>query len=385
MANVFYQKGKKYNCIKNGVPYYRKSVVIGGKQRSFYGDGEKDAQRKIDEAKALEQQGFDFDKKSAKVDEVFRHWLFDIKRIDRNIKPSTFSIYDGRYRRFIKGQPLGDATLSKLSTSQLQHLLTEAYEKDGVTGKGIQYFLSLFKQFCRWAIDEGYLTKSPCQNIIIPGERTKTKKTVETFTEDERRKLLQYMAETNYQYDDLIRLAFATGMRKGELLALRWDDIEEDVIHVRRTKIEYPNTKADGSKEWSQEVWDTKTVAGTRDIPILPSIAEMLKALHHNQKLFCLRHGISKSDYVFINSEGKLIPASNLDDSYKRLLKHAGIPYKKFHAIRHTFATEAIRRGVPVKDLQMLMGHTDISTTYIYVHATEETKRQAVELIGEMM
>jgi site-specific recombinase XerD len=111
----------------------------------------------------------------------------------------------------------------------------------------------------------------------------------------------------------------------------------------------------------------------------------MLKDLHHKQRIYCFKNRIPQSEYVFINKHGGIIAASNLDQSYKRLLQRAKIPYKKFHAIRHTFATEAIRRGVPVKDLQMLMGHSDIATTYIYVHATEGTKREAIELIGEMM
>lgn len=385
MATVFYLKGKKYNCIKNGKPYFRKTAVIGGKQRSFYGDGEKDAQRKIDEAKRLEQEGFDFDKRTVKVEEAFRHWLYDIKRFDKNIKASTFSTYDGRYRKFVKDSTLGRVTLSKLNSSTLQHYLTAMFEEGEATGSGITLFLSVFKQFCKWAVSEGFLAKNPCDNIVTPGKRDMASKSIETFTDEERKQLLMYMEETSYQYDDLIKLAFATGMRKGELLALRWEDVGEDVIHVRRTTVMFGHVASDGSSEYKRAIWDTKTAAGMRDIPILPSTSKMLKELRHKQKLFCLKNGIPQSEYVFINQHGGLIAASNLDASYKRLLQRAKIPYKKFHAIRHTFATEAIRRGVPVKDLQMLMGHADIATTYIYVHATETTKRQAIELIGEMM
>lgn len=385
MSKTFHLKGKKYNCIKNGVPYFRKTAVINGKQRSFYGDGEKDALRKIEEAKALVQQGFDFDKRTAKTDEVFRSWLFDVKRVDRNIKDSTFSAYERQYRKFISDQPLGRTTLSKLTSSVLQRCLNEQYESGNASGKNIGYFMTLFKQFCKWAVNEGFLTKNPSTNIVIPGERVKGKKTIETFTEEERRTLLLYMEESGYIYDDLIKLAFATGMRKGELLALRWDDIDGNVIHVKQTKVEYDHIGPDGSKERRQMVWDTKTAAGTRDIPLLDETAKMLAELHHKQKLFCFKNKLPQSKYVFINKNGNLIAASNLDESYRRLLERAGIPYKKFHTIRHTFATEAIRRGVPVKDLQMLMGHTDIATTYIYVHANESTKREAIELMGKMM
>ena len=382
---TFYLKGKKYNCIKNGVPYFRKSAVIGGKQRSFYGDGEKDAQRKIDEAKGLEDKGLDFDKRSAKVGETFRHWLFDIKRMDGDLKASSFSTYESQYRKFIEDKPLGGIALTALSSGVMQAIFNSMYEDGGTTGKNIRYFLRLMKQFCKWAVSEGYLVKNPCDGVTVPGDRTKTKKDIVTFTAEERGKLLSYMTETGYQYDAVIRLAFATGMRKGELLALKWEDIDGDVIHVRATTTVFSHVASDGSRERKREIWDTKSVAGMRDIPILPTTKKMLSDLRHQQKLFCFRHGFPQSEYCFINNNGRLIHPNSLDESYRRLLKRAGIPYKKFHAIRHTFATEAIRAGVPVKDLQLIMGHADIATTYIYVHATEDTKRKAIELLGEMM
>lgn len=385
MSKTFYVKGKKYNCVKNGTPYFRKSAVINGKQRSFYGDGEKDAQRKIDEAKALESKGLDFDKKTARTEDVFSHWLFDVKRVDRNIKASTFTIYEYQFRKFIKGRELGSIPLSSLTPSALQRAMNRMGETGEASGKSIDYFLRLLRQFCRWAMDAGYIIKNPAANITIPGERVKQKKEVETFTEDERRTLLSYMDETGYFYDALIKLAFATGMRQGELLALRWEDIDDDVIHVRKSTQVFAHVDAEGERNRKREVWDTKTAAGRRDIPIIASIQQMLKDLKHQQKVYLFSIGAPQTEYVFVNKNGKMINASNLDASYKNLLKRAGVPYKKFHAIRHTFATEAIRRGVPVKDLQVLMGHTDIATTYIYVHASEETKRSAIELIGEMM
>ena len=255
-TKTFYVKGKKYNCVKNGTPYFRKTAVINGKQRSFYGDGEKDALRKIEEAKALEKQGFDFDKRTAKIEPTFRAWLFDVKRVDRNIKATTFASYDGIFRKFIVGQPLGRITLSALTSSALQRCLNEQYESGNASGKNINYFMTLFKQFCRWAVNEGFLAKNPCPNIVIPGERVKVKKTIETFTDEERRTLLRYMEQNEYTYDDLIRLAFATGMRKGELLGLRWDDIDGDVIHVRQTAVEFDQIAGRGARPYAYQ-WRT--------------------------------------------------------------------------------------------------------------------------------
>ena len=384
MAQTFYLKGKKYNCVKNGTPYFRKSAVIGGKQRSFYGDGEKDALKKIEEAKKLEDKGFDFDKKNAKAGEVFRFWLYDIKRIDKNLKPKTFASYDGLYRNHFEGYPIADLKMPSFTSAAMQRHINNMYETEGKSGKTIQVAVRLFKQFCNWAIEEGYLVKNPCSNLILPGEHAK-KAEVETFSKEERTAILSYMRETDYWYDTLIKLAFATGMRQGELLGLQWDDVGDEEIHVRHTLSYYQRVGEDGDKSYSLELGTPKSINGDRRIPLLPSAKEMLRQHHLAQRKYMLAHGLPQTKFVFTTSKGTPVVAATLDHSYKSMLRQAGVPYKKFHAIRHTFATEAIQRGVPVKDLQMLMGHADISTTYIYVHSTMETKRSAIELIGEMM
>lgn len=381
MANVFYQKGKKYNCTKNGIPYFRKTAVIGGKQRSFYGDGEKDALKKIEEAKELERQGFDFEKRNALVDDVFTYWLYDIKRIDKNVKPKTFITYEGLYRKHFSGYPIAELRIATLTSAAMQRHINNMYETEGKNGKTIQSAVRLMNQFCKWAIAEGYLVKNPCSNLILPGEHAK-KREVETFSKEERSALLSYMDETGYGYDTLIKLAFATGMRQGELLALQWGDIVNGVLHVRRT-LSYYKRVEEGSH--SLEFGTPKSISGDRCIPLLPSTQEMLRKHRLEQKKYMLANGLPQTEFVFTSSKGTPIIPTTLDRSYRSLLARAGVPYKKFHAIRHTFATEAIQRGVPVKDLQMLMGHADIATTYIYVHSTTETKRNAIELIGEMM
>ena len=73
-----------------------------------------------------------------------------------------------------------------------------------------------------------------------------------------------------------------------------------------------------------------------------------------------------------------MIDATSFTKSYRRLLERAGIKYRKYHAIRHTFATEALRQGINIKDLQMLMGHADIQTTLLYVQSSDESKREAI-------
>lgn len=208
---------------------------------------------------------------------------------------------------------------------------------------------------------------------------------IEVFTREERSTILKYMAESKYQYDTVVRLAFATGMRMGELFALRWEDVDDGVIHVRHSTDNVTHIDKDGNKKRYRELWETKSVNSVRDIPILNSTNEMLKQHRSQQRVFFIAHGYGTPEYVFTTKTGEVISHSNFRRSYQRMLARAGVPYRKFHAVRHTFATEAIRSGVDVKDLQLLMGHSDISTTYIYVQSDNESRKNAIEKIGAIM
>jgi len=383
---IFYEHGKKYNFRnQNGTPYYRKNVTINGKRHVIYGDGEKDALRKIEEAKNLSNAGLDYDKKSAKVGFTFKYWLFNVKRVDKDIKASSFARYEMSFRLHIEPYDIANMNLSNLSSANLQEYITKMYEEENVSGATIAATFKIWKMFTRWAVDEGYLIKDPCRNISLPGKREKVNRKIEVFSEEERATILAYIDKSHYRYDTIIKLAFATGMRQGELLGLKWSDIGEDSISISRSTAMVTHVDKNGERERYREVWDTKTLNSERVIPILPSTAKMLKEHHKAQLEYFLKNRIPKSDYVFTTDTGNLIDASSFRTSYERMLKRAGVPYRKFHTIRHTFATEAIRRGVDVKDLQMLMGHSDIETTFVYVHSDMDSKRKSIEMMGEIL
>ena len=384
---VFYEKGKKYNAKVHGKPYYRTSITINGQRYQVYGDGEKDAQKKIEALKESAAKGFDPSLRRATAGEIFDYWLYNVKRADSEIKASSFSRYECAYRTHIKPNRITSVPLSKISSARMQLYVSELYEDKGVTPTSIKATLKVWKMFTKWAVDEGYMAKDPCRNIRVPGKYTGGKKEIDTFEEDEREKIIRCMEETNYQYSTLIKLAFATGMRQGELLGLKWSDIDfdENIIHVQRSTAIVNHIDKNGKIERYREVWTPKTVNSIRDIPILPTTRTLLRRHKIDQRLFFMAQGKKGSEYVFCTENGRIIDSSSLTKSYKRLLKRADVPYRKFHTIRHTFATEAIRRGVDPKDLQMLMGHADIQTTYIYVQANEKSKRDAIERMGKII
>ena len=382
----FYEKGKKYNFRVNGVPYFRATVTINGKRHQVYGDGEKDAKKKIEELKKLAATGVNLDYQKANTGEVFKHWFYDIKRSDKKLKASSMARYDGAYKKHIAPYPIMNEKLSRLNSAKFQSYLTALHEEHGVSGSTAELVCLLWKMFCSWCLDEGYINKDPCRKAVLPGKYDKGKKEIEVFTEAERAAILTYMEKTKYQYDTVIKLAFSTGMRMGELFALRWEDITSDgVIHVKHSTNRVTHIDKDGNKERYRELWETKSKNSVRNIPMTAATHEMLKKHHAQQKLFFVAHGLGTPEYVFTTETGEIISHSNFRKSYQRMLQRAGVPYRKFHAIRHTFATEAIRRGVDVKDLQLILGHSDVQTTYIYVQSDDESRKDAIEKIGAIV
>lgn len=385
MAEIFYERGKKYNFRLHGVPYFRKTATIDGKRRSFYGDGEKDTNRKIEEAKELAAKGFDLDKNTSRTGAVFSYWLYNVKRVDSKIKASTFARYESAFRNHIEPYPIANTLLCKLNAVAVQAYFTGMFEDEGKGYATIKSTAKIWKMFCGWAQDEGYILKNPCKNLALPGKAVNRNQLVETFSSEERKAMMDYMAKTGYEYDTIVKLAFATGMRLGELLSLRWDDIENNFIRVRRSTAVVSHVDKNGNIKRYREIWGTKTANSVRNIPILPAIFDMLKDHHEKQKQFFFCNNLGATNYVFTNTNGRLIDAANLRKSFKRMLNRAGISYRRFHCIRHSFATEAIRAGVDVKDLQLLMGHSETATTYVYVQSDADSKKAAIEKIGNLV
>lgn len=382
---VFYERSKKYNCRVKGKPYFRTSVTLDGKCHQIYGDGEKDALRKKEKLIEQHKAGFNLEFKNEKIGDALEYWLYNVKRVNRKVKASSFSRYESIFRNHIKPYPIMDCKTVKFNSAILQAYITEMNERHGVTGATCESIIKVWRMFSGWAVEQGYLTKNPCNGLSIPGEHSNGKRTIETFSEDERNALVEYLNNHPYWYDTVVRLAFLTGMREGELLGLEWTDIQDDGIHVNQTTSMVTHVDNQGNRERKREVWDTKTKNSVRIIPISARTRQMLSEYKTQQLAYFISKGYGRPKYVFTTQMGKLVDPTSFIKSYKRLLKRAGIKYRKFHAVRHTFATEAIKKGVDVKQLSLILGHSDIKTTYIYVQVDEASKREAIEKIGAIV
>jgi integrase len=387
----------KSNYTKNGNEYYRVTATIGrdsnGKpiRKEFYGKGKKDAESKRDEYLNGIKNGLNLDFNNTSLGRLIYVWLFEVARIKS--KPSTFERYEGIYRNYIKDTEIYALLLNDLKSIHLQRHYNSLHES-GKTTSQIKNLNKLLKSFFNYAVDEGYILKNPCsgKKIVIPGDNEfdpneNEDEDVVVFA-DEEINLIKKALENN-RIQALVLLNLGTGLRQGELLALKWSDLSEGYknLKVQRSIKHVKVIAADETSEYKTLVQTPKTKCSLRTVPIPSSLIPILekhRAMQHQDKE---KAGSSYTDsyFIFTTESGNNIDTRNLRRAYERMLKKAGVEFKKFHALRHTYATKLFEKGVPLKTVQKLLGHSDISiTANIYTHVMPEQKIDAAEELNDL-
>ncbi|MBR2744907.1 MAG: site-specific integrase [Clostridia bacterium] len=369
---------KKYNCVRNGKQYYKITKTIGHKadgtaiKKVFYGDGEKDANKKAEEYMNNVKNGLIANYEEMQLSDLMYKWLFNIKL--NELKPSSFQSYESTYRNYIKDSELAKAKIYNIKSMQIQ----EYYNLIGKykTYSQIKKLNKLLKSFFIYCVNEGYIIKNPCNNITIPNESTQKKKkeeTIEYFNEDEIKRLK--IAFEGNKFENLILLALGTGLRQGELLALKWENInlKDKYLEVKESIKKVYVFDSDGNKKLATILQKPKTDNSIRKVDLPDKIVAMLSKMDH------------KTTFVFEDENGLPYSVKTLFGNWKKILKENNIPYKKFHSLRHTYATMLLSKGVDLKTVQDLMGHSDITITQIYLHVLPKTKSDAVNRLNILL
>lgn len=367
---------RKTNIEINGKKYAKVTRTVGHKadgtpiKKQFYGTGIKEANEKADEYMNKIQSGFSTDFEKITVSESLKKWLFNIKL--NQVKPSTFVTYEGNFRNYIEPSSISSLQVFKVKKMHIQELYNQLF-KDGHSSEKIKAIQKLLHGYFEYAIEEGYLLKNPCNKVVIPKntqEKSENKK-IDCFSVEEI-KLIQNQFK-NHKFEVLINSAIYTGMREGELLALKWKnvDLDNQIIHVDESVKTVAVFDSDGHKETKTLFLEPKTQKSIRDIPLPNILVDQLKTIPKT------------SEFVFTN-DNKAVTHKALYLAWKNNLNKINIPYRKFHALRHTYATTLLSKGIDIKTVSELMGHYDISITQVYLHSLPENKKQAVKIFDNL-
>lgn len=380
------------NRYKDG---WRATVTVGrdddGKliRKQFYGKTKQEALNKADEYKHNYKSGNIPNDERITLQQWVKIWLFEYKV--NELKNSSLARYEGLYRNYLKDTTLGRVKLKDLKPANVQsyyNLLIRDKDKTADTIKSINKML---KAALRQALVEKYIITNPCHHIVLP--KIEEKEEVEIFTIEEQKEFIK--GTQRHRHRALFLLDLGTGLRMGELIGLKWTDINFDKLEltvnqtIRREAILdlKTGTKIEKGPKTMLEETTPKTQCSRRTVPILPDLVKELRLhqLFQNGEKAIAGEAYVDNKLVFSNELGEPTDPRNLARSYKRLLKKVNIPYKKFHALRHTFATRLFERGEDLKTVSMLLGHSDISiTAAIYTHVMPNKKVGAVEKLVDL-
>lgn len=386
------QKGEG-SIIKNmrdGVQIgWRASIDVGynseGKRarKQFYGKTQKEVKEKLNEYKKQMLLGSIPNQDNMTFEDWYYLWLFDYKQ--KELKPKSFERYEGIYRNYIKDSEIGKIKLDDLRTSHLQRFYNNLMDIDNKPASTIKSLNTRLKVCLGEAERQGYIQKNYCKLVKMPADNEV--KEVKVLTKDEQKRFLDYLEDSPHKI--LFLLALGTGLRLGELLGLKWSDIDfkEGELTVNRTLQRVAEIDRDGNRNRKVIEQEPKTKNSIRTVQIPNNIIKELKA--HKIKILeqkiLLGNEYIDNDYVICNDFGEPMnnnrPAKILHSTLEKL----NITRMKFHALRHTYATRLFEVGVPPKTVQALMGHYDISITMdIYTHVMKDSKLEAVDKINDI-
>ena len=304
-------------------------------------------------------------------------WLED--NVKLNCKYNTYETYKRLIYEHIKNT-IGTYSIKQLDTYLLQQFINNMY-RNGYSKSTIETTKNMLSGAFKCAIQTyNLISFNPIQYTKIPKFQANKKETKDKIiTIEQYNKLLELSKEDSPELHLCLQIAFYTGMRKGEILALQWKniDLENKIIHVKNTLIKKPNDTLQKS---------TKTESSNRDIYIGDTLARILKAHKTKQKENKLKHGkfYIDSDWICTNEKGEQFTSSKFEYRISKLTKKAGFPFT-LHYLRHTHTSLLIEAGANMKDVQDRLGHSTLSTTMdIYSHVTENMKNETVEIFEKI-
>jgi len=289
------------------------------------------------------------------------------------VRPSSYKTYHGFIKNHIK-PALGDIPLEKLTAMDLQQLYkqllengrvecTEARNKPrGLSVKTVRNINQMISSALNCAVEQRLILSNPTKDCVLPKLEKKEMnilppEDLRTFFEEARRS-----GVFELYYIDL-----ATGLRRGELLGLKWSDIDlkKGIIHVQRQILRHNGKVIEAP---------LKTKNSYRNIAIGADAIEVLKGMNQI------------GEYVFPSPHGGPMSPDSVLHMLQRVLKRAGLERIRFHNLRHTFSVLALQNGVDVKTLSAMLGHYSVGFTLdTYAHVTTSMQKQAANAVGSFL
>jgi integrase len=351
-----------------------------GKYKSVYGKSYSVVRQKLREATSSSANHFTekttlcTDLQPTLLSDLADKWMQSVRM---KVKESTYSRYFLILQTHVLPK-LGNTSAEELTTVRVEEFLTELLtggrkdQKGGLSGKTVKDILGLLKEIILFAQRNEISTKCLLNNISLKYE----KKEKEILSETDRTRLISYLIKELEPIKVGIILSLYTGLRIGELCALRWQeiDLKSQILSIKYTLQRIQDFSQNRQSKTKLICTSPKSKSSVRLIPLPDFLISFLKPWE------------SASDaYLLSGVPDKVIEPRFMQLRFKKYLKEIGIRRVNFHCLRHTFSTMSLRSGMDIKTLSELLGHSNVNITLNeYVHSSLEYKRESMNKLQEI-
>jgi integrase len=356
-----------------GGRWVAQATVDARERRRFYGKTRAEANAKLQAALGAVRAGLPVPTDRLTVADYLDDWLTGASRA---LRPSTTSTYERHIRLHIL-PTLGRLPIARLRPEQLDRLYAGLLAK-GLSRTSVQHIHAILRRSLSQATRRGVIARNPTDLVDPPG---RDRPEMQVLSIDQARALLATARTGRHaELEALYVLALTTGMRRGELLALRWADVDVVKRTLTVTGTLQRVKHSDGTSTLERAHPKTKT--SMRQIPLTAAAVDALKrhAQRQGQQRAVAGSEWTDTGLVFTNERGGAVePRNLLSRSFAPLLSEAGIPHVRFHDLRHTAATLMAAQGVHTKVVSEMLGHASIGITLdLYSHVTPSMAQLAV-------
>ena len=304
------------------------------------------------------------------VKDIIDQWLDGYCKT--NCQSRTYDGYEAAARLYIVPS-LGHILMKDLQPKAIQSSYGALCET--MSNRTVLHVHRILSQCLKWAVRQNYIGRNPCELVDPPSPRNRTMCTLSAFEVG----ILLDNAQSNYYYP-VIYTAISTGLRRNELLGLRWRDVDLDLLAISVSRTLY---KGKGRVEFKEP----KTKYSRRRVAMTPKLALYLKEYKREREILNLELGkvLGLDDLVFADYNGKPIDPSVLTHNFGRIVKRVGLGVR-FHDLRHSYATLMLAAGVHPKIVSEALGHSTVAITLdIYSHVTPGLQEAAAKQLDSVL
>jgi integrase len=347
-----------------------KITLPNGRRKSFYGLTQREAREKANQALKDLESGLDLRASTVTVGAFLDAWLESTAR--ERVRPSTYVSYQGHVRHHLK-PALGTTKLRQLTPQQVNAMLSER-----VANGMSPTTANLIRATLRTALSSAVKWGMVSQNVAaLSDPRPVRRQRVEPLSVEQIQILLIHA--TNDRIGPLLVVAVHTGLRQGELLGLRWQDVD---IKGRSIQVRHTLTRPDGAPALT----DPKTEQSRRSIRLSDHALAALEVQADRvaESRMAAASRWQENDLVFPTTIGTFQHSSNVTHRFQKMLADAGLPRRTFHGLRHSTASILLREGVDLFTVKEVLGHSQIALTAdTYGHLTQKLSDEAARRMGQ--